>query len=140
MIRDEDFRRPANDGGGSNLLTPAAVLIGSLFIAGAIVYAAHLLVGAFGTGAGAFRMAPVVWTGGGGGGGPVPQSGVAITRDTPLKVGSKVLAPDGPGWYRATVLALDGEDVVRIRYTGWGPQFDRDFTRDQLQKDTSAGQ
>jgi hypothetical protein len=38
------------------------------------------------------------------------------------------------------VLALNGEDGVRIRYTGWGPQYDRDFTRGELQLDTKAGE
>jgi hypothetical protein len=132
MSRDEDFRRPGGD--GVALLTPAAILLGSLFVAGAIVYAAHLLA----SGGGAAWPAPVAVRVGGPG--PVPPSGVAVTRDTPLKVGSKVLAPDGGGWYRAEVLALDGRDGVRIRYTGWGPQFDRDFTRADLQQDRGAGE
>jgi hypothetical protein len=136
MARDDDYRSAGSDGSGLALLTPAAILIGSLFIAGAIIYSAHLLVaGRTGTGP---VWAPVVW-GGRTSPGPVPPSGTAITRDTPLKVGSKVLAPDGGGWYRAEVLALDGEDGVRIRYTGWGPQYDRAFTRDQLQVDRDAG-
>src|SRR5215218_3696096 len=117
MSRDEDFRRPGSD--GVALLTPAAILLGSLFVAGAIVYAAQLP--ATGAGGGGGAGAGVVWVapgrGGIGGPGPVQPSGIPVTRATPLKVGSKVLAPDG-AWYRAEVLALNGEDGVRIRYTG----------------------
>jgi hypothetical protein len=143
VARDENDWRPRSDGVRIALLTPAAILLGSLFIAGAIVYAARLLVEAYGPGPWvpqpAVPQAPVVGGVGPAAPGPVPPSGVAISRATPLMVGSKVLALDGAQWFRAEVLRLDGEDRVRIRYTGWGPQYDRDLTRDQLQLDQGAG-
>jgi hypothetical protein len=66
---------------------------------------------------------------------PVEPSGIPIEMETRLEVGSTVLAFSHGRWWRAEVTALEGEDHVRIRYPGWGPNWDASMRRTALQVD-----
>jgi hypothetical protein len=44
---------------------------------------------------------------------PVPPSGIEVRHDTPLDVGSRVLAFSQGYWLRARVVAIEDSDMVR---------------------------
>jgi len=67
---------------------------------------------------------------------PVQPSGLPVGPDTPLEVGSPVLANWRGMWWRAQVVALESEDRVRIHYVGWDSRWDETVPRSSLLLDT----
>ena len=130
------------------LSIPAAILLASLILSAAIIYAARIIAE---QGGGYARVGPVSW-------GPspvplgtellvpespearpVPPSGVPVGPDTPLKPGETVLAPDQGRWWRADVVALEDGGRVKVHFRGWAANWDQSFPRAQLQADVRKG-
>jgi hypothetical protein len=72
---------------------------------------------------------------GGAPGAPVNPSGKLVQHDTPLVVGSSVLAEWYGLWWRAKVVSIESEDDIRIHYVGWDDQWDETVPRSRLQED-----
>ncbi len=117
-----------------------AVLLASLILASAIIYAARTIASSVAGQAPKARVkgfstlrrettprSPA--------GFPVEPSGVPVELETYLEVGSTVLAFSHGRWWRAEVIALRGEEHVRIHYTGWDPAWDASVPRSALQVD-----
>jgi hypothetical protein len=64
---------------------------------------------------------------------PVEPSGIAIEPETHLEVGSIVLSYSQGRWWRAEVIALDGDDEVTIHFPGWDSNWDVTVPRSELQ-------
>jgi hypothetical protein len=64
---------------------------------------------------------------------PVAASGLPVEPGTPLEVGSRVLAYEQSQWWRAEVVALDPDNMVRIRFPGWDSRWDRSVSKTELQ-------
>jgi hypothetical protein len=64
---------------------------------------------------------------------PVEPSGIQIEPETPLSPGAIVLSYSQGRWWRAEVVALEGEDLVRIHYPGWDESWDTTVPRSELQ-------
>jgi hypothetical protein len=64
---------------------------------------------------------------------PVEPSGITVEPETPLEVGSIVLAYSQGRWWRAEVVALEGDDDVRIHFPGWDSKWDVTVPRNELQ-------
>jgi hypothetical protein len=64
---------------------------------------------------------------------PVEPSGIAIEPETPLDVGSVVLSYSQGRWWRAEVVALEDDDLVRIHFPGWDEKWDVSVPRGELQ-------
>jgi hypothetical protein len=64
---------------------------------------------------------------------PVEGSGIAIQPETPLEVGSIVLSFSQDRWWRAEVVALEDNDMVRIHYPGWDSKWDVSIPKTELQ-------
>jgi hypothetical protein len=69
---------------------------------------------------------------------PVEPSGVHLDPETPLDIGAIVLAYSQGRWWRAEVVALDGEDTVTIHYPGWDSTWDVTVPKTELQVDLSG--
>jgi hypothetical protein len=122
------------------LTLPDAVVLAALIVACGLVAAAVILRRAVAkaSGFGAGLMPPMaVQYPSSPSGLPAEPSGIQVGPDTPLDVGSKVLAFSMGGWWRAEVLALEADDSVRVRYPGWGDMFDEVLPRSRLQLDIS---
>jgi hypothetical protein len=68
---------------------------------------------------------------------PVEPSGIAVDADTPLEVGSRVLADWNGIWWRAQVIGLESGGRVRVHYLGWEDRWDETVPRSRLQVDLS---
>lgn len=68
---------------------------------------------------------------------PVDPSGIPVTRDTHLEIGSPVLASWDGDWWRAEVVGLGPGDRVRIHFIGWDSSYDQTVPRSALQVDIS---
>ena len=66
---------------------------------------------------------------------PVEPSEIPVGPETPLEVGSRVLAYSQGRWWRAEVVSLEGEDHVKIHFPGWDPKWDTVVAREELQVD-----
>jgi hypothetical protein len=77
--------------------------------------------------------APMFETPSGPEGAPVEPSGIAIEPETPLDVGSVVLSFTQGRWWRAEVVALEDNDMVRIHFPGWDAKWDASVPRGELQ-------
>jgi hypothetical protein len=66
---------------------------------------------------------------------PVPPSGLEIDHDTPLVVGSPVLAFTQGYWWRARIVAIEDDEMVRVDFPGWDPSVQMRVPRTQLQLD-----
>jgi hypothetical protein len=66
---------------------------------------------------------------------PVAPTNLWVQADTPLEPGSRVLAFSQGNWRRARVIALEGNDRVRVNYFGWDPKWEESHRRSQLQLD-----
>jgi hypothetical protein len=66
---------------------------------------------------------------------PVEPSGIAIEPETPLDVGSVVLSYSQGRWWRAEVVALEENEMVRIHFPGWDVTWDASVPRGELQVD-----
>ena len=64
---------------------------------------------------------------------PVEPSGIAIEPENYLEVGSVVLSYSQGRWWRAEVIALEGEEDVTIHYPGWDSKWDVTVPRGELQ-------
>jgi hypothetical protein len=69
---------------------------------------------------------------------PIEPSGVHYDPETPLEVGTIVLAYSQSRWWRAEVVALEGDDQVRIHYPGWDEKWDATVPKTELQVDLSG--
>jgi hypothetical protein len=127
---------------------PVAIVLASLIVAAAIVYAARLLAqrpsGSQALPPGAAGQVPLLSSGLpfpameaplSSEGFPVEPSGIPIQPETPLEVGSTVLAYSQGRWWRAEVVGLEPDDQVRIRYPGWDSKWDETARRSELQVD-----
>ncbi len=77
--------------------------------------------------------APMFETPSGSEGTPVEPSGIAIEPETPLDVGSVVLSYSQGRWWRAEVVALEENEMVRIHFPGWDAKGDVNVPRGELQ-------
>jgi hypothetical protein len=64
---------------------------------------------------------------------PVEPSGITVEPETPLEVGSIVLAFSQGRWWRAEVVALEENEMVRIHFPGWDAKWDVSVPRGELQ-------
>jgi hypothetical protein len=69
---------------------------------------------------------------------PVPPSNVPVGPETPLKVGSRVLAFSQGRWWRADVIGLEPGDRVKLHFPGWDAKWDTVVPRAELQVDPNA--
>ncbi|MBI5514001.1 MAG: hypothetical protein HY909_09550 [Deltaproteobacteria bacterium] len=60
--------------------------------------------------------------------------GEPVTASTALRPGSAVLALSGGQWWPSRVRVLRANGGVRIRYDGYGPEWDEDLARDHLRR------
>jgi hypothetical protein len=63
---------------------------------------------------------------------PTQKVGDPVTDDTPLAVGTKVVAQWGNQWWDAEVLIVNPDGKVKIHYPGWDSKFDEVVPRDRL--------
>src|SRR5262245_33756778 len=116
---------------------PVSIVLASLILAVALVYAARLLAqrpgGNQALTPGAAGQFPLLSSGLpfpgmeaplSSDGFPVEPSGITVQPETPLEVGSTVLAFSQGRWWRAEVIGLESDDRVRIRYPGWDSKWD----------------
>jgi hypothetical protein len=68
---------------------------------------------------------------------PVDPSGVHMQPETPLEIGTTVLAFSQGRWWRAEVVGLAGDDQVRLHFPGWDNDFDVTLAKTELQVDLS---
>ncbi len=120
-------------------MLPLAVILASITLASAIVYAARTIASAIARQSNeqtegslplAHEGSPLSAAGF-----PVEPSGVRVEPETPLELGSNVLAFSQGRWWRAEVTGLHGEEQIRIHYAGWDPIWDESVPRDSLQVD-----
>ena len=71
---------------------------------------------------------------------PVEPSDIPVGPETPLEVGSTVLAYSQGRWWRAEVIGLEGEDQVTIHFPGWDAKWDVTVPREELQVDLNASE
>ena len=64
---------------------------------------------------------------------PVEPSGIAVEPETPLEVGSIVLSYSQGRWWRAEVVAIEENDMVRVHFPGWDEKWDVSVPRGELQ-------
>lgn len=64
---------------------------------------------------------------------PVEPSGIAVTPETKLSLGSTVLVPAQGQWWRAQVIGFEGPDHVRVHYLGWDAKWQEGVPRNELQ-------
>lgn len=64
---------------------------------------------------------------------PVEPSGIPMQPETPLDVGSIVLACSHGQWWRAEVIGIEDGDMVRIHYPGWESHWDTSVPKTELQ-------
>jgi hypothetical protein len=63
---------------------------------------------------------------------PVATTGEPVDANTPLQVGSRVIAKWGDHWWDAEVIGMEPNGHVRIHYTEWESRFDEVVPRDRL--------
>jgi hypothetical protein len=126
------------------LSIPAAILLASLILSAAIIYAARIIAEPGGAGyPSSWSPAPVpsrtpLELPPSPEARPVKPSGIPVGPDTPLKAGGTVLAPDQGLWWRAEVVGLEDGGRVRVHYRGWDARWDRSVPRAELQVDGAA--
>jgi hypothetical protein len=119
---------------------PLATVIASAILASAIIYAARTIASAIErsspNGIGNRRVPlSVQQVPHSSAGFPVEPSGIPIDPETRLEVGSTVLAFSQGRWWRAEVIALEGEEHVRLHFPGWDSIWDESSPRTALQVD-----
>lgn len=63
----------------------------------------------------------------------VPSTGIPVANTTKLKVGQRLQVESSGAWWAGKVLELRPKGNVKIRYVGWGKQFDEVVPRSRLQ-------
>jgi hypothetical protein len=124
----------------SEITLPTAVILASMIVASALVYAARTIATAIareqpsgpdsGRSATVPHQLPLSPAGF-----PVEPSGIPIEPETHLEVGSTVLAFSQGRWWRAEVTALEGDEHVCLHYPGWDQIWDESVPRSALQVD-----
>jgi hypothetical protein len=111
---------------------PFAVLLGSVIVAASIVYAARTIARAISWQSVRMPQSAAGYS--------VDPSGIPVEPETHLERGSTVLAFSHGRWWRAEVIALEGDEWVRVHYPGWDRAWDTSVRRSELQMDlgTSA--
>ena len=66
-------------------------------------------------------------------GNPVEPSGIRFEPETPLEVGAIVLSYSQERWWRAEVVAIEDDDMVRLHYPGWDSKWDVSVPKNELQ-------
>jgi hypothetical protein len=64
--------------------------------------------------------------------------GEPVTDKTPLKAGERVHVEWQGSCWTGEVLALNDDGTVRIRYVGWGSEWDETVARSRLQLPTTS--
>jgi ribosomal protein L7/L12 len=62
----------------------------------------------------------------------IPKFAVRVTKETSLREGLKLGACWGRRWYDVTVLEVNDDDTVRVRWDKFGDAWDGDISRDNL--------
>jgi hypothetical protein len=109
---------------------PFALLLASVVMSAAIVHAARTIAISIGRPREAAPLSAAGY--------PVEPSGIPVEPETPLEIGSAVLAFAQGRWWRAEVTALEGEECVRIHYMAWEPTCDETVPRSKLQVDLGS--
>jgi len=136
------------------ITVPTSILLASLIIAAAVVYAARIIAKpptghqtiAAGAATGNALMnplgfpMPLMESPLSAAGFPVEPSGIQVQPETRLEVGSSVLGYSQGRWWRADVIALESGDRVRIRYPGWDSKWDETVPRSNPQVDLGQGE
>jgi hypothetical protein len=65
--------------------------------------------------------------------GAVNPTGLCIQANTPLPVGTEVLARWQDTWWRASVLEVQSPDRIKVHYVGWDSQWDEVLPLSALQ-------
>lgn len=68
-------------------------------------------------------------------GAPVEPSDIPVGPDTALEVGSRVLSFSQGRWWRAEVVGLEPDGMVKIHFPGWDSKWDVVVPREELQVD-----
>jgi hypothetical protein len=66
------------------------------------------------------------------------NAGTPLTAETPLKVGDPILIEYYGSWWEGEVLALKSNGDVRIRYTGYGSDWDETVPRSRVRRSTAG--
>jgi hypothetical protein len=122
---------------------PFAVILASVILASAILYAARMIASAVAQQSPSGRRNRHVsfspnQVPHSAAGFPVDPTGIPVEPETPLDVGSTVLAFSQGRWWRAEVIALEGDEHVRLHYPGWDRAWDESKPRTELQVDLGA--
>ena len=66
--------------------------------------------------------------------GPIEPSSILVEASTPLFAGDPVHVKWNTTWWRGEVLELMPDGKVKIRYTGWGSNYDESVPRSSLRR------
>jgi len=69
---------------------------------------------------------------------PLEPSGIPLQPETPLEIGSTVLAFSQGRWWRAEVVELEGDENVRLHFPGWDEKWDVTVPKTELQVDLAG--
>jgi hypothetical protein len=131
MLDDEVCRAPVVSRIESSIMgeaiLPFAVILASVILASSIVCAARTIARAI-----LWQPIRVPHSAAGY---AVEPSGIPVEPETHLETGSAVLAFSHGRWWRAEVIALEGEEWVRVHYPGWDRAWDTSLRRSELQID-----
>lgn len=70
--------------------------------------------------------------------GSIPSSNVPVEPNTFLQVGQDIQIKYGSTWWAGTVLGMEQDGRVKVRYFGWASSYDESKTREELQLDRDA--
>jgi hypothetical protein len=81
---------------------------------------------------------PMMEAPGGPEGYPLEPSGIQMQPETPLEIGSTVLSYSQGRWWRAEVVGIEEDDMVRIHFPGWDEKWDVTIPKTELQVDLAG--
>jgi sRNA-binding protein len=70
--------------------------------------------------------------------GPIEESKVPVTDQTPLVPGQALQVSYAGTWYAAEVMGIESDGGIHIRYFGWGSHWDEVVPRSDLRLDPQA--
>jgi hypothetical protein len=114
------------------LALPEAIVVASVILSGALVYSATVVARRLPSG----QRQPVLPLSPHGY--PVEPTGIKLGPEPPIEVGARVLAFSQGQWWRARVIAIESDDVVRVHFPGWDATWDENLSLDQLEVDLST--